>query len=78
MLTDRITGETKGLGPYSQPVLSDRRALIIQGPHERFTKASSKEDHELVIELFEKLPAWLENGAVKPSFFRDCMLFNGF
>jgi hypothetical protein len=28
---------------------------------------ASKDDHELVAELFEKLPEWLERGPVKPN-----------
>ncbi|PGH27450.1 hypothetical protein AJ80_00929 [Polytolypa hystricis UAMH7299] len=32
-----------------------------------FKWPASKEDYELASELFEKLPAWLENGTVKPS-----------
>ncbi|KAJ5981178.1 hypothetical protein N7499_001809 [Penicillium canescens] len=32
-----------------------------------FKWPASKEDHELSSELFEKLPAWLEKGTLKPS-----------
>lgn len=31
------------------------------------TAKASKEDHELSAELFEKIPAWLNEGKIKPN-----------
>ncbi|KAL4879944.1 chaperonin 10-like protein [Aspergillus karnatakaensis] len=42
-------------------------AFLKDHSYGEFKWPASKEDHELVSELFEKLPAWLEEGNIKPS-----------